>query len=301
MRKLVFQLIFFLAPLLTIGQNTLDFRQFYFNPFLFNPAYGGINGFTEFSLAHRQQWMDFEDSPVASGFSVQHPLKNRSALGFNFYTKKAVALRTSSAQFAFAYAIPLAPNQSFRFALLGGMGINDLDLEGRDYSNDPLILRAAQNRVFAQGSFGFLYHYEELIFGFALPTLFNQQETGAGVLKTHPLEQLVNQLYTVRYKVELNDKGFSVEPYFLYRINRDLQNYWEVATIVHFKDRLHTGLSFQQHSGLAFFIGLTFRDHYRMGYSYEVPRKKSTGSGSHEFQLNIGLSKKSSSESEVGR
>jgi type IX secretion system PorP/SprF family membrane protein len=285
----IFLFTFLLAPLLTTGQNTLDFRQFYFNPFLFNPAYAGNNGYTEFSMAHRQQWVDFEDSPVASGFSVQHPLKKRSALGFNFFSQKAVALRTSSAQFAFAYAVPVASNQSFRFALSGGMGINDLDLEGRDYSNDPLIMRAAQNRVFAQGSFGFLYNYEELIFGFVLPTLFNQQETGTGILKTHPLEQLVNQLYSVRYKVELNNKGTWMEPYFLYRINRDLQNYWELATLVHFKDRLHTGMSFQQHSGLAFFIGLTFRDHYRMGYNYEVPRRKSAGSGSHEFQLSMRL------------
>ncbi len=298
-KRLVLRLIFLLAPFIAVGQNTLDFRQFYFNPFLFNPAYTGLNGYTEFSLAHRQQWVDFEGSPVASGFSVQLPLKKRASLGFNFFTQKAVVLRTSSAQFAFAYAVPIGSNQSLRFALSGGVGFHNLDLEGRDYSNDPLIMRAAENRVFAQGSFGLLYTYGDLTLGIALPTLFNQQETGAGVLETHPLEQLVNQLYSVRYKVELNDKRFWVEPYFLYRLNRDMQNYWELAGIVHFENRLRAGLSLQQHTGLAFFIGMTFRDNYRIGYGYEVPRKKSTGSSSHEFLLSMRLGEKSPVKSEA--
>jgi type IX secretion system PorP/SprF family membrane protein len=293
----IFSVVFaLLIPMMGFTQNSLDFRQFYFNPFLFNPAYAGSNGYIEFGLAHRQQWIDFEDSPVASGFSVQYPAGQRISLGFNFYTQKAVAMRTTSTQFAFAYAIPISSNQSLRLAFSGGLGIDDLDLEGRDYSNDPLILDAAQNRVSPAGSFGLVYSIGELKLGFALPTLFNQQQTGSGVLRTHPMEQLINQLYSVRYKIDLKDERFSIEPYFLYRLNRDFQNYWEMAGILHFEDRLLVGASYQQYAGAAFFFGISFLEKFKISYNYEVPRSKYTASGSHEFQLSMQLRERNTSK-----
>ncbi len=285
--KKIIVLFLFMFPLLGLSQNALDFRQFYFNPFFFNPAYAGSSGFTEFTLAYRQQWMDFTDSPVASGFTVQHPFKNRSSLGINIFTQKSVAMRTSSTQVAYAYRVPLGGKHSLRFALSGGLGIDDLDLEGRDYSNDPLILQAAQNQVYLQGSFGMLYTKGEFQAGFTLPTLFNHQEIGAGPLKIHPLQHLTNQLYTLRYKLNLQDNRFSLEPYLLYRLNRDLQNYFEVATLVHFKNQIRAGLSYHQYNGVGIFLGMTFKNQYSMGYGYEVPRKKYTGSGAHEFQLAV--------------
>lgn len=282
---------FLLVHLICSGQNSLDFRQFYFNPYLFNPAYAGVSGYTEAAIAHRQQWIGFEDSPVVSGFSFQDPLKKRVFIGFNLSTQKSIALRNTSVLATVGYAIPITENHSLRFAFSGGMTINDVDLEGRDYSNDPLILAAAQNKVYGEGSFGMLYTIKEFAVGIALPTLFSQQGTGAGILKTHPLEHLLNQLYSVRYKFNVKS-GFAVEPYFLYRLNRDLQNYWEVASLIHYKEKISVGASYQQYNGLAFFMGYTFREDYSIGYGYEVPNRTSAKANSHEFQMKFRFGEK---------
>lgn len=287
---------FILVPLIGAGQNSLDFRQFYFNPFLFNPAYAGVSGHTEVALAHRQQWLGFEDSPVVSGFSFQDPLKKRVSIGFNVSTQKSIALRHTSVLAAVAYAIPINENQSLRFAFSGGMTINDVDLEGRDYSNDPLIVAASLNKVYGEGSFGVLYTIKEFAFGIALPTLFSRQETGAGILKTHPLEHLLNQLYSVRYKFTIKS-DFAVEPYFLYRLNRDLQNYWEAASVVHYKEKIRVGASYQQYNGLAFFMGLTFMEDYSIGYGYETTNKESAKANSHEVQMKFRIREKDESDS----
>ena len=49
------------------------YRQFYANPYLFNPAYVGINNQTELNLSYRQQWIGFKDAPVITGLNLQFP------------------------------------------------------------------------------------------------------------------------------------------------------------------------------------------------------------------------------------
>lgn len=291
MRKFFLIVLLGVSSLISEAQNSLDFRQFYFNPFLFNPAYAGSGEYSEFAITHRQQWVDFKDSPVASGFTFQDPSQRRISLGFNFLTEKSIALRNSSVQVAFAYPVYLTQTQKLIFALSGGMGVNGFDLEGRDYSNDPLILKASQNRVYPEGSFGALYVAGDFSLGIALPTLFNQQGTGSGGLKTHPMQQLLNQLYSVKYKFVINDQ-FSVEPYVLYRLNRDLQNYWEVASLLYFKENIWIGSSYQVYNGLAFYFGFTIKDNFRVGYDYEVSSNRYSASNSHEVQMSFRFGEK---------
>ncbi|MBA4057662.1 MAG: hypothetical protein C0490_23310, partial [Marivirga sp.] len=92
MQKLVAVCLCIFLHLHVAAQNLPSFRQFYFNPFLFNPAFTGLNGFTEISLTHRQQWLNVTDAPVASGFNVQYPTYSRASFGFNLLTQEAVAL-----------------------------------------------------------------------------------------------------------------------------------------------------------------------------------------------------------------
>jgi type IX secretion system PorP/SprF family membrane protein len=284
--------IVLLLPLLARAQNALDFRQVYANPFLFNPAYAGYSGFTEIGVAYRQQWVDFEDSPRSSGFTLSTPITQRAAIGFTLFTQNSVSMTTSVFQTAVAYAVPFNKHSSLRFALSGGAGIDRLDLEGRDYSNDPLILQAAQNRFYGEASFGMLYTAGAFRLGFTLPTLINHQEIGGRPVEIHPLSHLLNQLYTVRYKVNLKNERFALEPYALYRLNRDLQNYWEAAAILHIDEALMVGFSWNQYYGAGFYFGFAFRQRYRVHYGWELPNYNSVGSHSHELHLIAQLEKK---------
>src|SRR5687767_12583268 len=120
------------------------YRQFYANPYLFNPAYVGINNQTELNLSYRQQWVNFKDAPVITGLNLQIPTKNRVSIGFNIATDKQVLLRNNSFMATFGYALPIAENQSLRFGLSGGIGMNTLDLNSEELNtNDPAIMQAA--------------------------------------------------------------------------------------------------------------------------------------------------------------
>src|SRR4026208_561064 len=98
MRKiLLIPIITFLSGDL-ISQNLPTFRQFNLNPVLFNPAFNASESYTEIALIHRQQWLKFEDAPIATGAAIQLAMYSRASLGFSVITQESVALRNTLAK-----------------------------------------------------------------------------------------------------------------------------------------------------------------------------------------------------------
>jgi type IX secretion system PorP/SprF family membrane protein len=273
------------------------YRQFYFNPYLFNPAFVAIDNSLEVNAVHRQQWTNFKDAPVTSGLSVQFPTNKRVALGLNIHSDKQVLLRNSNIMTTFGYIVPIAKNQSLRFALSGGVGINKLDLTAEELNtNDPAILRASGNNFYVDGNFGVVYTHSGLRIGFALTDLFKSNAFNGENMNKFEFSNLRNRLFSVSYNFKLDPMGnVSLEPYFLYRQTEDgIQDYWEAATLVYFKENIWTGISYNQNNGLALFFGANVKDKFKFGYSYEFPPFTSgfPSASSHELHVGIKLGKK---------
>lgn len=285
-------IIFFSYPLLSIGQTAPAFRQFYFNPYLVNPAFAGMSEYTEVSLFYRQQWAGFNDAPSAAGFSIQYPTQNRASFAMNVIAQEAVVLRTTSTQATFAYRVPLAADHFLFFGLSGVVGFNNLNLDNADYSNDPTILNAASSTVYGDANVGLVYEWRSLRVGFAMPRLFGQPYFSPQDMVNVRYAQLRNQLYSASYKFHTGN--FSVEPYALYRINRDLQNWWEAATLVYYKEKIWMGASYHSKQGGGFFLGMEFKEKLKVGYSFELPPLTNAfiSVNSHEIQLKLKIGNK---------
>jgi type IX secretion system PorP/SprF family membrane protein len=274
------------------AQNPDLFRPFYFNPYVFNAAYCGSGGYTEIELVHRQQWVNVNNAPSASAFIFQYPTQKRLSLGLNYVGQEAVGLRTSSLMTSAAYRIPLSTYQYLSFGLSLGVGVNRLDLDNADYSNDPTILQAAGNTGYADGNLGVVYTLNQLKIGFALTRLFGHSYFRRGTLGNTRFTQLKNQLYSIRYKFSLA-RGIAIEPYFLYRLSHDYQNTWEASTVFHLYEKFAVGGSYHNTKGFALLIGMTIKDKIRFSYSYEFPPfDNDFGSvSSHEFHLGMRFGK----------
>jgi len=275
------------------------YRQFFFNPYMFNPAYVAINNETEINLSYRQQWIDFKDAPVTMSANAQFPTAGRVALGFSVSSDKQVLLRNTNFLGTFGYIVPIAENQSLRFALSGGIGQNKLDLNAEELNtNDPTILNASSNNFYIDGNFGVVYTHSGLRLGFALTDIFESNSFNQESFNEFELSNLKNRIYSASYKFDLGEFGdFALEPYFLYRQSKDgLQNGWEAASVLYYKDKFWTGGSYNQHNGVALFLGMNLKETIKFSYSYEFPPFSSgfTSNSSHEIHLGIRLGKKKS-------
>lgn len=273
------------------------YRQFYFNPYLFNPAFVAINNELEANISYRQQWTNFKDAPVTAGASIQFPTSSRVALGFNLYSDKQVLLRNTNFMATFGYVVPISKNQSLRFALSGGVGHNKLDLTAEELNtNDPAIARAAGNNFYVDGNFGVVYTFAGLRLGFALTDLFKSNAFNDQNFNKFEMSNLRNRLFSASYRFNVGVmENISIEPYVLYRQTEDgLQDAWEAASLVYFKNKVWTGVSYNQNKGLALFFGANLKERIKFGYSYEFPPFNSgfPNTSSHELHIGVKLNKK---------
>jgi type IX secretion system PorP/SprF family membrane protein len=290
MRSLFAFLFLFIAACCS-AQNDPSFRQFYFNPFHFNPAYTGIDGHTDVYFSNRRQWVGFNDAPVVSQFSVQYATRERLSLGFTVSDLKVVALRNTFISGAIAYRVPVARKKSLTFALSGGVGSSNLDLGDYNYSNDPTILNAATTSIYGNASFGMLYDWKQLRVGFALPQLFGQNYISPQKLGNKNSAQLQKQNYSVAYKFSVS--SFSIEPWFLFRLSDDNQNSWDGGATVSYNKKIWLGSSYNTQQGTGFFFGLEVKEILKVGCSYELPSANGyIQNKSMEFQLRVRLNPK---------
>jgi type IX secretion system PorP/SprF family membrane protein len=296
MKRFLTVILFISAAQWCDGQTPAPFRQFYFNPYLFNPGYTGINGYTEVYLVYRKQWMNFKDAPSTMGVNFQYPTKKRVSLGASIVSDENVGVRNTSFTGTFAYAVPIASNQALRFGISGGVGTNSLQLKEGEYDpNDTRIQAAIQNSFYVDGNFGALYTNRGLRIGFALPNLFNSNsisETSFSKLEFSPLD---NRLYSISYRFPVGTNGaIALEPYFLYREAPASLNSWEAASTVYFREKVWVGASYHETQGLGFFAGVNVKDLLRFSYSYELPPPDNNfiASSSHELHIGLRLGKK---------
>lgn len=301
MRKIVVITVIVLAFInITQGQTRgPQYRQFFYNPYLFNPAFVGQNNQAELNLVYRQQWVNFKDAPVITGLNLQFPTNNRVAFGFSFTSDKQVLLRNSTFMTTFGYIVPLGDQQSLRFGLSGGVGMNSVDLNAEEYnSNDPALMNAADNSFYVDGNAGFVYAHSGFKLGFAFTDLFNSKSFNQETFNKFSLSNLKNRIYSMSYRFNVGQtETIAVEPYILYRQSTDgLQNAWEAATLVYFKDKIWTGAGYNQHNGLALFLGMNVKEKFKFSYSYEFPPLKSgvTATSAHELHLSMKFGKKKS-------
>jgi type IX secretion system PorP/SprF family membrane protein len=276
------------------------YRQFLSNPYLFNPAFVGINNQTELNLAYRQQWVNFKDAPVITGLNLQIPTNKRVALGFNLSTDKQVLLRNSNFMATFGYIIPISDNQTLRFGISGGAGMNTLDLNAEELNtNDPAIINASNNNFYVDGNVGVVYAHSGFKFGFAFTELFSSNSFNHDSFNKFAFSNLKNRLYSMSYRFNVGIMdNFAVEPYLLYRQSADgLQDAWEAASMIYYKNKVWTGAGYNQNNGLALFFGLNLKDKLKMSYGYEFPPFKSgvTATSAHELHLTVTFGKKKSS------
>lgn len=276
------------------------YRQFFANPYLFNPAFVGINNQTELNLSYRQQWINFKDAPAITGLNLQIPTNKRVALGFNLSTDKQVLLRNSTFMATFGYIIPISENQTLRFGISGGAGMNALDLNAEELnSNDPAIINASNNNFYVDGNVGVVYAHSGFKFGFAFTELFSSNSFNHDSFNKFAFSNLKNRLYSLSYRFNVGImENFAVEPYVLYRQSADgLQDAWEAASMIYYKNTVWTGAGYNQNNGLALFFGLNLKDKIKMSYGYEFPPFKSgvTATSAHELHMTVTFGKKKSS------
>ena len=105
-----------------LAQQDAMFTKYMFNSLSYNPAYAGSKDFMSLGLIHRSQWLGIEGAPNSQTFTAHTPLRNeRVGVGLTLANDAIGPTNTMSAQFAYAYRIPVSDGLRLSVGLQGGV------------------------------------------------------------------------------------------------------------------------------------------------------------------------------------
>jgi len=271
------------------AQNYSNFTQFFVNPSSVNPSYVGVDGYNSIFLGYRRQWLGLQGGPSLGYVSLQSPLSNKLAFGGTLVNDTKGLLSASSANFSAAYSIDVGTGKSVRFGLSLGANWNKVDVQKLNFvtQGDPMLSELMSNSFQPLGSAGVSYHGKSFHGGISIPNIFAPSYLSADAVNFSKVAPFTQIIINASNRFYFDNHKSVVEPYVLYRLNSSLPSQFEVATIVHLKNKLWFGGSYKQNFGISAMAGIHMNKLATLGYSYTF---KNVGTNnisfaSHEIQL----------------
>ncbi len=275
------------------AQVNVVYNQFFMNPYLYNPAYAGVEGHTVIFALYRQQWMNFESSPAISNVSFHTPLKGGIGIGATIFNETQGPLTTSWGKISSSYLITVDKEHYLRFGLSLGAGNNTLNFTELDAPTDPAFTNLVDNSTFLIGDFGATYHFGHFNAGFSIPNLVTYDVISPETNSPIRVSPLDNVLFKMNYRGHLND-DLAIEPHLIYRYSEIEPDQYEGTVIFHIKHVTWAGVTYRQDNNLIGLLGIKLKESFAVGYSFELGNSNisSTLGPTHEIHVGYHLGSK---------
>jgi type IX secretion system PorP/SprF family membrane protein len=277
--------------------------QYFLNPYVYNPAFVGNQGYTEVFFTHRRQWIEIEGAPVTTALSVHLPTRSRIAFGANLYATRQGLLHTTGGLFTAGYSLQLSHNQYLRAGISAGFRSTGIDQSRINATNagDLAFSSDYNNQVGLDANVGLNYQMAGLTLGAALTNPFkraNSLNEGSNKARVSPLDQF---MVSAAYRIEL--EGAVIEPQLLYGKQAGDQARMEALATVLLRELVWVGGAYRNGYGASFLAGVRLGEVARIGYAYELASQQvdGLGRGSHELLLSYRFGEKKESGPSNGR
>ena len=278
---------------ISYSQVNAVYNQFFMNPYLYNPAYAGVEGHNVIFGLYKQQWTNIDGGPTIANLNFHTPLKGGIGFGAMVFNETQGPLNTSWGKVTSSYLLTIDKEHYLRFGMSIGGGTNSINFNEIDAPTDPAFLNIISNNSFFIGDFGATYHFGHFNVGFSLPNLvtydvFTVESTSP--VRVSPLDNLLAKM---NYRGHLND-NIAIEPHVLYRYSEIGPDLLEAAVIFHINHIVWTGASYRQDNNFLLHAGFKIKESFALGYAFELGNTdvSSALGPSHEIHIGYHISTK---------
>ena len=289
----ILSILFFATALNGFTQNIPIYTQYIVNPYIYNPAYAGLEGKPAAGLTYRKQWYGINNAPTTANFVFHMPVFAGLNFGLNVTQDNYGIFKSSSALMSLGYTVDLGWNHYLSVGFSGGAAFNNIDYTNVNIS-DPAFANLLDQGTALDGNAGIAYHKGNFNLGISLPKIFQTDTFPTQTFDTGTIGGVDNYIITADYMVYFADNNFAFQPYGLYRSYKAYTPQFEAGGIFHMKNLLWVGGAYRQNFGIAGLAGLKVNGNFSFGYSFEMPAVKATNINktSHEIQLNFSFGEK---------
>ena len=325
-------LVLSLAGTTAWAQQEYQFSNSAFNPFLLNPAAGGMTDVMHFELSSRVQWLGYDGGPqtfMATGnsqFSFKKKdskvlgefnttgeklfdgpkisvAKKKHVIGGKVWNDAIGPFAKTSVQASYAYHLPLTKKLNFGVGI--GLGMSNLRVNSSKvtlYQTDDntyaQFLGNSSQQNLGDAQAGFVIYGEKLYFGFSSSQLLKNDVVLSSIMTSSNFNRHFFSM--LKYKFNLT-KTLAIEPSLLMKSVANSPLSYDLGARVISKNRTWAALQYRSGNSLIFQVGSNLIKNMYLAYAYEYSSGKLrvANNGTHEIQLGWYLGKNRDLENEL--
>lgn len=302
--RVLFAGLLFIVPEISFAQLDVQYSQFMWDPYSYNPAYAGLDNALSGTIHLRSQWTGLSGAPVTEGITIHTPLPAwKSGAGLEILNDEQGLLRNTSASLGYAYDISIGKGVlaigvqgSLIQASLDGSQITTPGGTSQDSiynSNDNILPSTMVNALGGDASAGIFLLFPKFKVGVSIDHLIgngiNFKSAGAaGGLK----ENFPKQIFaTASYKIAAGD-NFVIEPSIFFK---SAVSVWqaEANATATYKNIISAGVGYRgftsnSQDAVYGILGVRLNNGLFIGYSYDytLSALNAVSNGTHELLIN---------------
>lgn len=282
----------------SFAQQLPQFTSYQLSPFLYNPAFAGVDGTTQLNAVIRNQWSGVREAPQTDVISGYGLLRNeKMGLGATAFKDVAGADSRRGITLSYAYHLRVKNDVSLSLGLSAGFLQYRLDhtiINPYD-DGDPVFNSPVLSSVVPTATFGAYLYADNFYASVALPQLLSSTFTIKDEYNDNSLIEggLTNHIFVGGgYIKDIND-AFTLEPSLLLMLSSPAPASVELMTKLTYKDLLWTALSYRFNDAACMYIGVDIDERFYVAYAHDfVTSELSTvTSGTNEFKLGFRFNK----------
>ena len=266
-------------------QQDPSFTLYQYNMNVINPAYAGINAYSEVNINFRSQWVNLEGSPETRSMSLGIPINDRIGLGLSILSDQVFVLEETDLYIDFSYKVPVSESTNLYFGLKAGGSFIDINLNELGVMNDPVFTENV-NQFNPNIGIGFLLRSDQFYISLSAPHLLKSKRYEKdGVVVTNATDKLHAYL-GAGYTLALSEH-IDLTPSVMSRLVAGAPASVDLTATLDMHQTIELGVSYRLDESVSGIGLLKLADWVHFGYAYEstTTEVKNYSKGSHEVLL----------------
>lgn len=252
------------------AQQVPLYSQYYFNPFIYNPALTGTAEQGNVFLTHRSQWNAIPGAPVTTALTIDGATKSKKVgLGASIYNHSSDLIQRSGINGFYSYRMDFSEVSKLNLGISIGILDNRIDFSKaivKD-ADDPELLIGSQRKTAADADAGIAYMWKHTELGFAASHLTAAKIEYVSNDSRSVYNLSRNYLFSAKQTVYVNpEKNISLLPYLLFRFTPRTPMQYDINAALNWKDIAWAGISYR--SNYCVSVGIRVKPYKSLSIGY---------------------------------
>ncbi|TRX38957.1 PorP/SprF family type IX secretion system membrane protein [Flavobacterium restrictum] len=269
------------------GQQAPHYTQYMYNMNVMNPAYAGSKENISIGLLHRRQWVNIDDAPTTSTFSIHSPTGKNVGMGLSFISDQIGPVSEQNVYGDFSYTLKLGDVQRLAFGLKGGVSFHKVGLRDIQSSlpdpSEGIFGKDINNAALNIGT-GIFYYTDKYYVSLSVPNMLNAAHLDYDGRQYG--SDVSHYFLTAGYVFDVNYE-LKFKPSFMLKSSFNVSPSLDLSANFLYKEKFEIGATYRLEDSFGAMVNFAITPELRIGYAYDhvISNLKVTAPSSHEFLL----------------